>query len=56
MRQIHIRVDEELYNELNSYSVKNDLSMQDCVREAVAYYMSDAKRRKTKERRKIYIH
>ena len=40
MRQVHIRVDDELYNELNSYSEKNELSMQDCVREAVAYYMS----------------
>lgn len=46
MRQIHIRVDDELYNELNLYSEKNELSMQDCVREAVAYYMSDAKKKK----------
>ena len=46
MRQIHIRVDDELYNELNSYSTKNELSMQDCVREAVAYYMSDGKEKK----------
>ena len=45
MRQVHIRVDDELYNELNSYSEKNELSMQDCVREAVAYYMSDVKNR-----------
>lgn len=46
MRQVHIRVDDELYNELNSYSEKNELSMQDCVREAVAYYMSDVKKKK----------
>ena len=54
MRQIHIRVDEELYNELNSYSVKNDLSMQDCVREAVAYYMSDAKKKENKGKEKKF--
>ena len=48
MRQVHIRVDDELYNELNSYSEKNELSMQDCVREAVAYYMSDAKKKENK--------
>lgn len=47
MRQVHIRVDDELYNELNSYSEKNELSMQDCVREAVAYYMSDVKKKNT---------
>ena len=46
MRQVHIRVDDELYSELNSYSEKNELSMQDCVREAVAYYMSDVKKKK----------
>mgnify|MGYP000488350959 CR=1 FL=1 len=52
MRQVHIRVDDELYNELNSYSEKNELSMQDCVREAVAYYMSDVKRRRIQGKRK----
>ena len=31
MRQVHIRVDDELYNEFNSYSEKNELSMQYCV-------------------------
>lgn len=56
MRQVHIRVDDELYNELNSYSEKNELSMQDCVREAVAYYMSDVKRRRIQGKRKIYIY
>ena len=35
MRQVHIRVrvDDELYNELNSYSEKNELSMQDNIQE-----------------------
>ena len=56
MRQVHIRVDDELYNELNSYSEKNELSMQDCVREAVAYYMSDVKEEEYRKREKIYIY
>ena len=37
MKQVHVRVDDELYNELNMYSIRNELTMQDCVREAVAY-------------------
>ena len=53
MRQVHIRVDDELYNELNSYSEKNELSMQDCVREAVAYYMSDVKKKNTGKEKKF---
>ena len=57
MKQVHIRVDDELYNELNSYSAKNELSMQDCVREAVAYYMSDVKKKKNtgKEKKFTFI-
>ena len=57
MRQVHIRVDDELYNELNLYSEKNELSMQDCVREAVAYYMSDVKKKKNtgKEKKFTFI-
>ena len=53
MRQVHIRVDDELYNELNSYSEKNELSMQDCVREAVAYYISDVKKKNTGKEKKF---
>ena len=53
MRQVHIRVDDELYNELNLYSEKNELSMQDCVREAVAYYMSDVKKKNTGKKKKF---
>jgi DNA (cytosine-5)-methyltransferase 1 len=45
MKQVHIRVDDELYNELNTYSICNDQTMQDCVREAVAYYVSDMKKK-----------
>lgn len=45
MKQVHFRVDDELYNELNAYSVKNEQTMQDCVREAVAYYVSDMRKK-----------
>lgn len=46
MKQVHIRVDDELFNELNLYSNKTEQTMQDCVREAVASYVSDMKKRK----------
>lgn len=45
MKQMHLRVDDALYEELNTYSVETEQSMQDCVREAVAYYITDKKRR-----------
>lgn len=45
MKQVHLRVDDELYNELNAYSVMTEQTMQDCVREAVAYYITDMKRK-----------
>ena len=45
MKQVHIRVENELYEELNSYSVQAEKSMQDCVREAVAYYITDMRRK-----------
>ena len=45
MKQVHIRVDDELYNELNFYSAKNEQTIQDCVREAMAYYVSDMKKK-----------
>ncbi|RGI73865.1 DNA (cytosine-5-)-methyltransferase, partial [Anaerobutyricum hallii] len=44
---LHIRVEDELYNNLNSYSTRNEQSIQDCVREAIAYYMSNMRKRKT---------
>lgn len=47
MKQVHVRVDDELYNELNAYSIRNEQTMQDCVREAVAYYVSDLRKKKT---------
>lgn len=45
MKQVHIRVDDELYEELNAYSLQSEQSMQDCVREAVAYYVTDMRRK-----------
>ena len=46
MKQVHLRVDDELYNELNACSAMTEQTMQDCVREAVAYYVSDIKKKK----------
>lgn len=48
MKQVHLRVDDSLYNELNSYSTMTEQTMQDCVREAVAYYVSDIKKKTEK--------
>ena len=45
MKQIHVRMDEELYKELNDYSANANLSVQDCVREAVASYVTDVKKK-----------
>lgn len=45
MKQVHIRVDDKLYEELNAYSMQTEQSMQDCVREAVAYYVTDMRRK-----------
>lgn len=45
MKQVHIRVEDELYEELNAYSIQSEQSMQDCVREAVAYYVTDMRRK-----------
>ena len=54
MKQVHIRVDDELYNELNFYSAKNDQTIQDCVREAVAYYVSDMKKKQNSVRNRKF--
>ncbi|WP_306480258.1 DNA (cytosine-5-)-methyltransferase [Mediterraneibacter sp.] len=45
MKQVHIRVEDELYEELNAYSLQSEQSMQDCVREAVAYYVTGMRRK-----------
>lgn len=45
MKQVHIRVEDELYEELTAYSLQSEQSMQDCVREAVAYYVTDMRKK-----------
>lgn len=45
MKQVHLRIDDELYNEINTYSSPIEQTMQDCIREAVAYYITDMKRK-----------
>ena len=57
MKQVHLRIDDELYKELNSYSMMTEQTMQDCVREAVAYYVTDVKKKqqKAKERQFTFI-
>lgn len=57
MKQIHLRIDDELYSELSSYSVMTEQTMQDCVREAVAGYVTDIKRKQQgiKEERFTFI-
>ena len=54
MKQVHLRVDDDLYNELNKYSSMTEQSVQDCVREAVAYYMSDMKKKTQEDREKKF--
>lgn len=43
MKQMHLRVEDTLYEELNTYSQETEQSMQACVREAVAYYIAGKK-------------
>ena len=45
MKQIHLRIDDELYNELSTYSTQTEQTMQDCVRKAVAYYVTDMRKK-----------
>ena len=47
MKQVHLRVDDELYNELNAFSAISEQTIQDCVREAVAYYVSDIRKKQS---------
>lgn len=45
MKQVHIRMEDALYDELNNYSTSMEQTMQDCVREAVAYYITDTRKK-----------
>lgn len=49
MKQVHLRVDDSLYEELNAYSTMTEQTMQDCVREAVAYYVSGMRKKSEKD-------
>ena len=57
MKQVHLRVGDDLYNELSFCSAMTEQTMQDCVREAVAYYVTDIrkKQRKIKEKQFTFI-
>ena len=45
MKQVHVRVEDELYEKLNSYSAATDQTIQDRVREAVACYVTDMRKK-----------
>ncbi|MDO5541110.1 MAG: DNA (cytosine-5-)-methyltransferase [Eubacteriales bacterium] len=45
MKQVHVRIEDELYEELNTYSLQSGQSIQDCLREAAAYYITDMRRK-----------
>ncbi|MDD3415453.1 MAG: DNA (cytosine-5-)-methyltransferase [Lachnospiraceae bacterium] len=49
MKQMHLRVDDTLFDDITSYSSESDQTMQDCVREAVAYYISDKKKKQNNQ-------
>lgn len=46
MKQISVRVDDELYNKVFNYSEDEENSIQDFVKEALFQYMSDLKKKK----------
>lgn len=50
MKQLHLRLDDELYEKLNLFSEDKNESVQNCVREAIALYVTDA-RKKIKQTR-----
>ncbi len=49
MKQVHIRIDDDLYNELSYCSISLEQTVQDCVREAVAYYVTDMKKKQCED-------
>ncbi len=52
MKQVHLQVEDELYDKLNAYSLQSEQSIQDCVREAIACYITDmSKKQKNKMNR-----
>ena len=45
MKQLHLRLDDELYEKLNLFSEDKNESVQNCVREAIALYVTDARKK-----------
>ncbi len=45
MKQVHLRIDDDLYNKLSIYSIIAEQTMQDCVRDAIAYYITDIRKK-----------
>lgn len=45
VKQVHVRVESELYDELKAYSQETEQSLQDCLRDAVASYMTDLRKK-----------
>lgn len=54
MKQMHVRIEDELYNELNMYSTMTEQTLQDCVREAVAYYVTDMRKKQQEVKNKHF--
>lgn len=46
MKQVHLRIEDELYHELSTYAELTGQTIQDFAREAVACYVSDLKRKR----------
>lgn len=44
MKQVHLRLDDIQYEELSEYIEHSGTTLQDCLREAVYYYITDKKR------------
>lgn len=45
MKQVHLRIEDELYHELSAYAELTGQTIQDFAREAVASYVSDLKKK-----------
>lgn len=53
MKQVHLRLDDIQYEELNNHILDEGLTLQDCLREAVYYYITDKKKNSLKGRHKF---
>ena len=55
MKQLHFRVDDNLYNEINRYADEKGLSLQDGVREVLASYISSQNKKDASPQRFTFI-